>query len=145
MLRARAAPARVCARTLTDMREFASAEYQRFRILDEHNQEVLVPSCYRALTGRARRKGLLGCDGLAPGYGLLLGEGVVHMAGMRFSLDLVFLARDHTVLKIVEGVGPGWRLHGSLRARWTLEMAAGEAAGRGLSSGRKLHFEDLPQ
>ena len=56
--------------------------------------------------GRAR--GLLGRDGLEPGGGMLIDRaGSVHMFFMRFPIDVVFLARDHTVVGVRHGSGRG--------------------------------------
>jgi len=123
------------------MQTFATPDYAPCPIRDADTGQVLVAGCFRARTGRARRRGLLGRDSLPGGRGLLLGEGVVHMAGMRFALDLVFLDRRRRVIKVAENVRPGLRLRGSVRARWTLEMAAGGAQQAGLRAGRRLDFD----
>jgi len=45
---------------------------------------------------------------------------------MLFAIDVVFLDRDYTVLKVVEGLRP-WRFAGARRAKAVLELPAGGA------------------
>lgn len=61
----------------------------------------------------------------------------VHMLGMRYAIDAVFLARDGTVLKVVHRLKP-WRLAGCRQARSTLELRAGLAAELQLQKGQRL-------
>lgn len=59
----------------------------------------------------------------------------VHTLGMRFALDLVYLDRQGTVIKLVPGLKP-WRLSwGGPTARHTLEMSAGGIARYGIRLG----------
>jgi leader peptidase (prepilin peptidase)/N-methyltransferase len=60
---------------------------------------------------------------------------------MRFSIDIVFVARDGTVLRIAEHVPP-WRFRAVRRTRFVLELAAGEATVLGLTPGTRLRLED---
>ena len=54
---------------------------------------------------------------LPAGYGLrILKCNSIHTVGMRFALDLVWLARDGRVLRVDHAVGP-WRLKLCVRAR----------------------------
>ncbi|MEA2362374.1 MAG: uncharacterized protein QOD71_1519 [Thermoleophilaceae bacterium] len=63
-----------------------------------------------------------------PGRALLLPRcRSVHTCGMRFALDLVWLARDGRVLAIEEGVRP-WRVRSRRDAAAVLEVAAGYGA-----------------
>ena len=88
-----------------------------------------------------RLKGLLGRRGLAPGEGLLIvPAGSIHTLFMRFPIDVVFLDRELCVLRIVPALRP-WRLTAARGARSALELAAGEAASRGLRPGVRLTLE----
>ena len=83
-------------------------------------------------------RGLLGRRELPSGEGILLKPASsVHMAFMRFAIDAVFLDRDLRVVKIAAHLRP-WRVAGARGANSTLEIAAGEAARRGLSVGDRL-------
>lgn len=85
-----------------------------------------------------RAKGLLGREKLGANEGLLLENcSSIHMFGMKFALDIVFLDREWTVVKIVQNLAP-WRMSACFKARHVLEMEAGNAARVGLTNGRKL-------
>jgi uncharacterized protein len=99
------------------------------------------PVCERCVLADGpltRMRGLLGRRELAPDEGILLRPaGSVHTAFMRFPIDVVFLDRDLAVLGCEENVVP-WRLAGRRKARAVLELAAHEAARRGLEPGTQL-------
>lgn len=95
--------------------------------------EVLV-----AASLPARLRGLLGRLPLAPGQAMLLSPcSTIHTLGMRYPIDVVFLARDGRVLRVAREVAP-WRMRGHWRARCVLELAAGEAARCGIVPGMVL-------
>jgi uncharacterized membrane protein (UPF0127 family) len=74
---------------------------------------------------RERRRGLAKMTPLPDGYGLrILKCNSIHTVGMRFALDLVWLARDGRVLRVDHGVAP-WRMKLCVRARSVVETAAG--------------------
>jgi uncharacterized protein len=90
-----------------------------------------------------RMRGLLGRDGLDPDGGMLIDRaGSVHMFFMRFPIDVVFLARDRTVVGVRHSLAP-WRVAGARRAVASLELPAGRAAEVGVEEGHRLVFEDL--
>ena len=90
---------------------------------------------------RARRRGLAGLDDLDADRALRIGRcRAVHTFGMRFALDLVWLAADGSVVRVDRDVPPR-------RHRWCAQAAAvvetkgGEsarflAAGLGYTAGR---------
>ena len=87
-----------------------------------------------------RMRGLLGRASLGAGEGLLLQPAPsVHTAFMRFPIDVVFLDRNIQVVKLVESLVP-WRMAAARHARSTLELAAGEAAARGIRVGDRLRL-----
>jgi hypothetical protein len=87
-------------------------------------------------------RGLLGRSGLEPGGGMLIDAAPsVHMFFMRFPIDVVFLDRDWTVVRVVHALKP-WRVAGARRAVAALELAAGAAAEAGLEEGDVLVLED---
>ncbi|MFF0486367.1 DUF192 domain-containing protein [Streptomyces sp. NPDC004435] len=92
-----------------------------------------------AASYRARRRGLLGRDGIA-GAMLLTPASSVHTFGMRFAIDVAHLDRGLRVLSVVT-MRPG-RL-GALRprARHVLEAEAGAMAGWGLRPGVRVVVE----
>ncbi len=64
----------------------------------------------------------------------------VHTLGMRYPIDLAYLAGDGRVLKTVAGLRP-LRLSACPRAEMTLEMRAGTLAELGLTSGDRMLWE----
>jgi uncharacterized protein len=100
--------------------------------------------CLLAETALTRMRGLLGRRDLPSGEGILLKPAPsVHMAFMRFAIDAVFLDRDMRVVKIAADLKP-WRAAGARGAKSCLEIAAGEAARRGLTVGDRLTVDSSP-
>jgi uncharacterized membrane protein (UPF0127 family) len=100
-----------------------------------------VVTCARcAVANRpwTRMRGLLGRSGLDAGEGMLFPRtGSVHTLFMRFPIDVVFLDAGLRVLSVREAV-PAWRAVKERGAKWTLELAAGEAARNGIAPGTVL-------
>jgi uncharacterized membrane protein (UPF0127 family) len=92
----------------------------------------------RSLASRTR--GLLGHRSLAAGEGLAFREKSIHMFFMRMSLDIVFCDADMQIVRIAHDLSP-WRLAGCRRARYVLEIGAGQAARLGLHEGMMLRVE----
>jgi uncharacterized protein len=79
-----------------------------------------------ARTFRQRRRGLAKMTPLPAGHALrILRCNSIHTFGMRFALDLVWLARDGRVLRVDHGVAPR-RMKLCVRARSVVETGAGE-------------------
>jgi hypothetical protein len=94
-----------------------------------------------AATFRRRLRGLLGRAGLAPETGLLLtGVNGVHTFGMGFPIDVLFLDRDGTILKVVREMKPGRVARAVSGAASCLELASGAAARHRLEAGTRLRF-----
>ena len=102
-------------------------------------------ACERCILARsmfARMRGLLGRRSLAPEEGMMLRPASsVHTWFMRFPIDVVFLNRNLTVLRIVPALRP-WRAAWRWRASAVLELAAGESERRGIRAGDSLHWGD---
>ncbi len=76
----------------------------------------------------ARRKGLARMEPMPPDHALhIMRCNSVHTVGMRFALDLVWIARDGSVVRVDTDVAPR-RVRTCLRARTVIETRAG--AGR---------------
>jgi len=104
---------------------------------------VACERCEIADRPLARMRGLLGRDSLETGGGMLLTpEPSVHMAFMRFAIDVVFVDRDHKVVGVRHELRP-WRAAGARGAYATLELPAGAAAAAGIEEGDVLVLEDL--
>ena len=101
--------------------------------------------CLLAETPLTRLKGLLGRSELEQGEGLLLRPAAsIHTFFMRFPIDAVWVDRNLTVLKISPDLGT-WKTAACRGARGVVELPAGEAARRGLSSGDRLILRTQPE
>jgi uncharacterized membrane protein (UPF0127 family) len=88
-----------------------------------------------------RLRGLLGRDGLGEGEGLLLEPcRAVHMMGMRFALDVVFVDRAGGVVAVYPGLAPGARTRYHRDARAALELPTGTLAATGTVPGDRLTY-----
>ena len=76
-----------------------------------------------------RMRGLLGLRGLPAGCGLLIEPcNSIHMLGMRFPLDVIFLDRQWRVVSLHRAVQPGrWMVWGGRGSYRVLEIAVGGA------------------
>jgi uncharacterized protein len=105
---------------------------------------IVCERCLLAETALTRMRGLLGRRDLPSGEGILLKPASsVHMAFMRFAIDAVFLDRELRVVKIATDLKP-WRAAGARGSKSVLEIAAGEAAQRGLTTGDRLVVDSSP-
>lgn len=90
---------------------------------------LLAPRLLPAFDRDSRNHGLLGRDGLQRQDALVLAPcSGVHTWFMRFPIDVLFVSRTGTVLKVRRALGP-WRLALRLGAFAVVEMAAGASAG----------------
>lgn len=90
------------------------------------NGDVLASVVEPAWSFKTRSRGLLGRKSLAPGYALWLKPCMaIHMWGMQFAIDAVYLDRNNQVVKVVSNLKPGGMSWGGWKAHSVLEMAAG--------------------
>lgn len=92
-----------------------------------------------AASYRARRRGLLGRDGVA-GALLIVRTNSVHTFGMRFAIDVAYLDRSFRVLSVVT-MRPGRLGMVRPRGRHVLEAEAGAMAGWGVRAGVRVRVE----
>lgn len=106
--------------------------------IDRPGSPALATTVELAVDSASRKRGLLGRDGLAPGHALVIApSNGVHTFGMRFDIDIIFVARDGRVVKIARALAAR-RIAFAMRAFAVIEMAAGEAARAGLAVGDRL-------
>lgn len=102
---------------------------------------VLATRLEPAFESAARRRGLLGRDGLERGAAILIAPcNSVHTFFMRFTIDVVFAARDGRVLKICRRMKPS-RLAASLRAHTAIEFDSSHEVTEMLRPGDRLTIE----
>ena len=78
------------------------------RIENVTRSTTLATRCEVASSLFKRIRGLLGREGLEQGEGLLISPcPSIHMWGMKFSLDAVFVDKDLVVVDVVESLAPG--------------------------------------
>ena len=105
---------------------------------------MLCRNCSVADNPLTRMKGLLGRETLGEDEGLLIVPcSSIHMWGMKFALDVIFLTRENVVTDYVENIASGKiyaskRHHGKAHA--ALEVAAGTAEKNGLQRGDQLEI-----
>lgn len=100
----------------------------------------MLASLEVAATRSARRKGLLGRDGIE-GALLLQPARSVHSLGMRFPLDVAWCDRELQVLRVVR-LAPYRLTRSVLRAHAVLEAEAGSFARWNLVVGDQLELQD---
>jgi uncharacterized membrane protein (UPF0127 family) len=106
------------------------------RAVNVTRNTVLAERADWAGTSGARRRGLLGRESFEPGEGLYLAPCQwVHMFGMRFAIDVAFLARDGRVLAVHHDLRPGRISKLVWRADGALELPAGTLAATGTQVG----------
>ena len=111
------------------------AEYVQ---LELESGEVVCERCLMATNPALRFRGLMGKKELPAGEGILLRPcSSVHTMFMRFTIDVVFCDGDLRVLAVAPEV-PKWRMRGQRGAKVAIELAAGEAARRGVTIGAQL-------
>jgi uncharacterized membrane protein (UPF0127 family) len=91
-----------------------------------------------------RMIGLLRQHRLAPDAGLVLRPCTsVHTWFMRFSIDVVFLDREGTVVRIIHTLEPFRMASGGRGAREAVELVAGAARRFGLAAGDVLRIDPV--
>jgi uncharacterized membrane protein (UPF0127 family) len=116
----------------------AQLEYVVFNL---DRKATLAERVRLAGSSAARRKGLLGVDGLSPSAGLWIAPcEAIHTFGMKMPIDAVFLDRQCQVRKVRPNLAPS-RISLCLRADSVLELQAGTVARTGPSVGDRLRFE----
>ena len=96
----------------------------------------------RAVSFRARSRGLLGRPSLEGGEGLWIEPcASIHMFFMRFAIDAVFVDSEGRVVRSIENLKP-WRIaFGGRHARAVIELPAGTVSRSGTQLGDTLELQ----
>ena len=118
---------------------------KKLRVRNVTNDTVIADRALVADTSEKRRTGLLKHAGLDEGEGLWIvpTEGV-HMFGMKFDIDALFLNRKRKVIKVSANMaasGFSRRMSLCLTAHSVLELPAGTAAKTKTAVGDQLELE----
>lgn len=106
--------------------------------------EVLIGHVELAATFRERSVGLLGRGELPSGQALWLCPcSSIHTFGMHFAIDLIYLARDLCVVRIVRDVHPNRVSFGGWAARSVIELQAGWFPDGGVAVGDMVALEGV--
>ena len=109
-----------------------------FVLRNQRTGAVVATDLEAAFERETRNKGLLGRTGLPAGRALVIAPcNGVHTFFMKFTIDVIFVARDGTVRKIARGLRP-WRIALSPRSFAVIEMEDGAAARAGVAAGDQL-------
>ncbi len=113
------------------------------RIVNGTRSTTLASEAEAATTFWRRLVGLLGRRSLAPGQGLLLQPcRSVHTAFMRFPIDVVYVDRSHTVVKVVPCLAPFRLSAAGGGAHTVIELPCGTVAESRTAVGDSLALED---
>jgi protein-S-isoprenylcysteine O-methyltransferase Ste14/uncharacterized membrane protein (UPF0127 family) len=109
------------------------------RVSNATSGAVIAERLRTADTHWTRLRGLLGTRRLEPGDGLWIKPcSQVHMIGMRYAIDVVFLDAEHRVVRAIAGLAPG-KISPRVRAASSvLELPEGTLARAGLHEGGRL-------
>ncbi len=89
-----------------------------------------------------RALGYLSRRTVDPGEGLWFGRcALIHTLGMRAGIDIVFVDRDRTIVRVISRARRNRLFYGGARAAAALELAAGSAERNGLRPGDRLALE----
>jgi uncharacterized membrane protein (UPF0127 family) len=110
------------------------------KVINWTRDTVLVERLQIADTFFKRLKGLLGSRGLPSGEALLIRPcNAIHMFGMRFALDIVFVSRENVVLQTVRALQPAKTAKYS-QAAYVLELSCGTLDVTGTEPGDVLEM-----
>jgi len=113
-------------------------------LMNARTSQVVAHDVELADTRESRRKGLLGRDSLDSGAALILRPCFsVHTAFMRFPIDVVFVDREGTVVKVVRNL-VAWRIAGAWGAHAAIEFAAGTIVEGAVDVGDRFYLAAEP-
>jgi hypothetical protein len=130
---------------VTRVRERRRRAVERLCVINCSRGTIVATQLERAVTSRARNRGLLGRDCLSAGEGLWIAPcQAVHTFFMRFAIDLIYIDRRGRIRKLRESVGP-WRLSLCLTAHSILELPAGTIRSSCSRRGDQLEMATAPE
>ncbi len=101
---------------------------------------IVAPTVEGAFDSARRRRGLLGRDAMPAETAVVIApSSAIHTFGMRFAIDVVFVARDGAILKVRPSVQP-WRVTACWGAFAAIELAAGTTTALPLRQGDRLEI-----
>jgi uncharacterized membrane protein (UPF0127 family) len=114
------------------------------RILNVTREQVLCEKCAIADNPFTRIRGLLGRSTLEKDEGLLIVPcSSIHMFGVKFALDVIFISHENIITDFVENIAPGKVYIAKKeigKAHAALEVVPGTIQLTGTKRGDKIHF-----
>jgi uncharacterized membrane protein (UPF0127 family) len=111
------------------------------RAFNPRSGRYIASNIVKADTIFKRMKGLLGRDSLPPGEALWLRPcRSVHTIGMKFPVDILFLAKDNEVVGVKENIPPNRFSAFEFKAAGVLELPAGAVSESGTKVGDVLEI-----
>jgi uncharacterized protein len=108
------------------------------RIANSRTGRTVATTLLTAFDSKTRRTGLLRHDSLPAGSALIIApSNAVHTIGMRFAIDIAFVRRDGSIVKVYKALPP-WRMAAALRAFAVVELPAGALEATGTVVGDTL-------
>ncbi len=106
------------------------------------NADCLIKNVYKTTNFLERMRGLLGKPKLGVDEGLLIEPcSSVHTFGMRYTIDVLFLDKQLTIVKTVKSLRP-WRMAASYASSIVLELADGSINKLQLKPGQLLEWHN---
>jgi uncharacterized protein len=111
-------------------------------IRNETRDSVLATREVWATSAEDRMRGLLDSEGLDEGEALVISPcNSVHMFGMAFALDVVFVKKDGTVIRAISNLRPNRFTRIYFTARRTIELPVGVIEATGTRAGDRLTLD----
>jgi uncharacterized membrane protein (UPF0127 family) len=112
-----------------------------YTFTNETKQSKLAERALMARSFFKRLKGLLGTKSLESGAGLLIAPcNSIHMFGMSYAIDAIFLDKNLTVVATLENIKPGQMSKLYRNAHSCLELPVGVIATSGTMIGDQLSY-----
>ncbi len=112
-----------------------------FSVRNETRSRQVADHVERAASFGARLLGLMGREALSEGHGLWIDPcNSVHTFFMKFAIDVLFLDRDHRVVRVVADIPPRRMTRVHWRAVSCVELRAGTAQRSGTVAGDQLRL-----
>jgi|SRR5690242_1049654 uncharacterized protein len=109
-------------------------------LVNQRTDAALAQYVEVAVTRSARRKGLLGRDGLGSSCALILAPcAAIHTMFMRFDIDAVFVDDVGRAVKVVRQMVP-WRIAADATAHAVVELPAGSLREHDVTIGDRLYL-----
>jgi uncharacterized membrane protein (UPF0127 family) len=110
------------------------------RLENERSGSVLATDVVPAFDSASRRRGLLKHESMPEGSALVIAPtNAIHTFFMKFAIDVVFVARDGTVVSVRHRLEP-WRIAAAWRGFAVIELPSGVLASTRTVAGDRLRL-----